>query len=172
MAYNREEWNKFVMATLDLDGPLSCTRWWCGSVPIRAHTSVVHARVYYVRIILLTADKQKNKYENPFPVVRTSECRCRARLHKCIHTCVCARAHINTRMGRGRAFIILQRFSNRAPPNPGAPRVNNLGPMGVSEPNQTRTLSSRINRYICAYYCTWTIELCVQYSSAEHYTTR
>jgi hypothetical protein len=26
MAYNREEWNKFVMATLDLDGPLSCTR--------------------------------------------------------------------------------------------------------------------------------------------------
>ncbi|CAI6343359.1 unnamed protein product [Macrosiphum euphorbiae] len=24
MAYNREEWNKFVMAALDLNGPLSC----------------------------------------------------------------------------------------------------------------------------------------------------
>ena len=24
MAYNKEDWNKFVMAMLDLNGPLSC----------------------------------------------------------------------------------------------------------------------------------------------------
>jgi hypothetical protein len=28
IAYNREEWNKFVMAALDLNGPLSCIWWW------------------------------------------------------------------------------------------------------------------------------------------------